>query len=116
MPIHRCARCRAEDISSDAHPTRVLAANDVVPVFVCRGCYRPAELEFRIACESRGIPYAPPSIRESLRRLAFFYRDRLAEWDDERFLIEDDEREREKAPIREALERVERRLSLAVVE
>lgn len=114
--MHRCARCRAEDIQSDAHPTRVLAANDAQSLFVCRDCYRPAELEFRIACEARGIPYAPPGIRESLRRLAFFYQDRLADWDDPRLLIEDDERERGKAPIREALVGVERRLAIEVLD
>ena len=67
VPIARCPRCRAEDISADAHPTRLLQNGQTVPVFVCRNCFRPAELEFQIACEANQIPYRPLAIRESLR-------------------------------------------------
>src|SRR5206468_11319267 len=52
VPIARCPRCRAEDISADAHPTRLLQNGQTMPVFVCRNCFRPAELEFQIACRS----------------------------------------------------------------
>jgi len=74
--IARCPRCRAEDISADAHPTRLLQNGQTVPVFVCRNCFRPSELEFQIACEANQIPYRPLAIRESLRLLRDFYRDR----------------------------------------
>ena len=114
MPLSRCPRCLAVDISADAHPTRVLRGDEIVDVFVCRGCYRAAELEFRIACETRGIPYAPLTIHEGLRRLAFFYRERLDAWDALEGL-EADERESATRPIRAALDDVERRLRIAPV-
>ena len=103
MPIARCPRCRAEDISADAHPTRLLHTGQIVPVFVCRNCFRAAELEFQIACEANGIPYQRLAIRESLRLLRDFYRDR-------RGVSPDDPR------IGEALEDIERRLSIEPVE
>ena len=102
MQIHRCPRCRAEDIAADAHPTRLLRGGEAAPVFVCRTCYRAAELEFRIACETEGLPYERLSIRESLRRLAAFYGDRLAESDD--------------PGTRAALADVERRLAIEPVQ
>jgi len=117
VPIYRCPRCLATDISADAHPTRVLrGAIEVQDVMVCRSCYRAAELEFRIACETSGLPYAPQSIREGLRRLAFFYRDRLAAWSAPELLVDDADRDAATRPIRVALEDVERRLRLAVLE
>lgn len=116
MRIHRCPRCRAQDISTDAHPTRALLGGVVVPAFVCRGCFRAAELEFRIACETNGLVYATTPIRESLRRLAGFYRERLAEWADPGLLLEDHERVAGEAPIRAALADVERRLAIEPVE
>src|SRR5437870_13922390 len=78
VPIARCPRCRAEDISADAHPTRVLQNGQTMPVFVCRNCLRPPELEFQIACEANQLPYRPLPIRESLRPLRDFYRHRRA--------------------------------------
>lgn len=116
MRIHRCPRCRAQDISSDAHPARVLLGGEVVPVFVCRGCFRAAELEFRIACETQGLAYSAVPIRESLRRLAAFYRERLADWADPALLLEDHDRAAGKAPIRAALADVERRLAIEPVD
>ena len=110
MPIYRCARCLAADISADAHPARALRGNDLVDLFVCRECYRPAELAFRIACETSGVPYTPLTRREGLRRLALFYRDRLDAWADPAALLDDAERERATRPIRAALDEVERRL------
>ena len=50
--VTRCPRCRAEDIAADAHPARVLSNGVEVRVFVCRACYRPTELEYRIACDT----------------------------------------------------------------
>jgi hypothetical protein len=100
------------DISSDAHPTRVLRGNDVADVVVCRDCYRAAELEFRIACESSGLPYAPLSIRDGLRRLAFFYRDRLDAWSRDDVLVDEADRDAAVRPIRKALDEVESRLRL----
>jgi hypothetical protein len=114
--IHRCPRCRAQDISGDAHPTRVLLRDEIVPVFVCRGCFRAAELEFRIACETNGLVYAAAPIRDSLRRLAAFYRERLADWADPELLLEGHERTAGEAPIRAALADVERRLAIEPVE
>ena len=102
VPIARCPRCRAEDISADAHPTRLLQNGQTVPVFVCRNCFRPAELEFQIACEANEIPHRPLAIRESLRLLRDFYRDRQA-------ASPDDPR------IAAALADVERRLSIEPV-
>ena len=116
MRIYRCPRCRAEDISADAHPTRLLAGGQTAPVFVCRSCYRAAELEFRIACETQGLPYAPLSIREGLRRLAAFYRERLAEWADGGMLVDDVDRESALRRIRAELEEVDRKLMIAPVE
>jgi len=83
MRITRCPRCRAEDVTADAHPTRLLQNGQVAPVFVCRNCFRAAELEFRIACEANSISYQPLRIRDSLRLLRDFYRQRLAESPDD---------------------------------
>lgn len=116
MLIFRCPRCRAEDISADAHPARVLRDGQAVPFLVCRNCYRPADLEYRIACENAGLPYEPPPIRESLALLRDFYLDRLADWRDPDLLVEDDERERLSAPVRAALAEVDRRLKIAPVD
>ncbi len=85
-------------------------------MFVCRNCYRAAELEFRIACEAQGRPYEPPRMRAALRRLAEFYRARLAEWSDPDPLRQDGDREGHLAPIRAALDDVERRLAIASVD
>ena len=84
-----------------------------VPVLVCRGCYRPAELEYRIACENGGVPYTTLPIREGLALLRDFYLDRLGEWRDPDLLLEDDEREQGAARIRGALEEVDRRARIA---
>ncbi len=113
MRIFRCPRCRAEDISADAHPARLLQRGDVVPYFVCRNCWRAAELEFRVACETNGIPYAPLPVREGLRRLAEFYRERLAEWDDPE--IDEVERFGATSRFRRALEEAERQLAIGEV-
>ncbi len=101
MRIHRCPRCRAEDISADAHPTRVLDNGIERPVCVCRNCFRAAELEFRIASQTAGLGYVPLSIREGLQQLRTFYAARLAEDDDPR--------------VRAALADVERRLAIGAV-
>jgi hypothetical protein len=103
MRITRCPRCFAEDISADAHPARRLVEGRAVPFLVCRGCFRAAELEFRIACEGEGIPYERLSIRESLRLLHDFYRTRLADAPDD-------------ARVQEALADIDRRLSIEPVE
>ncbi len=103
MRIFRCPRCRAEDISADAHPTRVLDNGVERPVFVCRNCYRAAELEFRIASHTADRGYVPLAIRDGLRRLRDFYRERLAE------------RDGDDARVRAALEDVERRLAIDAV-
>jgi hypothetical protein len=71
--------------------------------FVCRECFRPAELEFQISCEGATIAYARLSIRESLRLLRGFYLDRQRE-------SPDDPR------VTEALQEVERRLVIGPVE
>ena len=102
VPIARCLRCRAEDISADAHPTRLLQNGQTVPVFVCRNCFRPAELEFQIACEANQIPYRPLAIRESLRLLRDFYRARHAASPDDPY-------------VAGALADIERRLSIEPV-
>ncbi|HEV2249854.1 MAG TPA: hypothetical protein VGT60_05040 [Candidatus Limnocylindria bacterium] len=115
MRVTRCPRCRAEDIAADAHPARVLANGVETPVFVCRGCYRPAELEFRIACETAGVAYRPLPIRDALRTLRAFYLARLAEVGDPDLLIDDDERRATAAPIRAALADVDRRLAIGPV-
>ena len=116
MRITRCPRCRAEDISADAHPARVMRGTQTGNVMVCRSCYRPAELEYHIACESAGVPYASLPIREGLALLRDFYLDRLAEWRDPDLLLEDEEREQGAARIRAALEDVDRRARIAPVD
>src|SRR5512132_183441 len=108
MRIYRCPRCRAEDISADAHPTRVIDNGIERAVVVCRGCYRAAELEFRIACQAADVGYVPLSIRDGLFQLRDFYQARLAEYDDPDVLMDDVERVAATRRIREALERVER--------
>jgi transcription elongation factor Elf1 len=110
MRIYRCPRCRAEDISADAHPARVLDNGVARPFFVCRNCYRAAELEFRIASQAADVPYAPLGIRDALGLLRDFYRARLADCDD----IDDaSERDAVTREIRDALGGVERRLAIA---
>ncbi len=89
---------------------------EIVPSFVCRNCHRAAELEFRIACEAQGLPYEPLRIREALRRLAPFYRERVDEWSDPAPPPDDADREARLAPIRAALGDVERRLAVASVD
>lgn len=103
MRIVRCPRCLAEDISADAHPSRRLLDQRSAPLFVCRNCFRAAELEFRIASEGAGVPYAPLPIRESLRLLRDFYRERLAASPDD-------------ARVVAALADVERRLAIGPLE
>jgi hypothetical protein len=103
MRITRCPRCLAEDITADAHPSRRLIDGMPVTFFVCRGCFRPAELEFQISCESSNLPHARLPIRESLRLLRGFYQDRQRESPDD-------------ARITAALEEVERRLLIGPVE
>lgn len=115
MRIYRCPRCRAEDISADAHPTRSVQGGEVLPVFVCRNCYRAAELEFRIACETNGLPYAPLPIREGLRRLAAFYRERLRDWEDPELLIDEVDRFAAMERISTALQDVDGRLATGEV-
>lgn len=116
MRVFRCPRCRAEDISADAHPTRVLDDGNERVVFVCRGCYRPAELEYRIACESTEVAYTPLSIRSALRLLRGFYAERLAEYEDPDALMNEADRFAAARRIREALAEVERRLAIAPVD
>jgi hypothetical protein len=101
--ITRCPRCLAEDISADAHPSRRLADGAPAAFFVCRECFRAAELEFQISCEAGNVPYARLPIRESLRLLRGFYQDRHRE-------SPDDER------VTAALQEVERRLLIGPVE
>ena len=115
MRVTRCPRCRAEDISADAHPARILSNGTDVRAFVCRNCYRPTELEYRIACETTGTTYRPLPIRDALRALHEFYLARLAEIDDPDLLMDDDERAVIAAPIRAALAEVDRRLAIAPV-
>ena len=71
--------------------------------FVCRDCFRPAELEFQIASESSNLPYARLPIRESLRLLRGFYQDRHREFPEDR-------------RVTEALQEIERRLLIGPVE
>jgi hypothetical protein len=113
--IYRCPRCRAEDISSDAHPTRVIDNGQLKPILVCRRCYRAAELELRIACEAASISLEPMRIRDGLRLLSDFYLDRLAEADDPDQLLDEDERRAAKAPIQAALDDVRRKLAIQPV-
>jgi hypothetical protein len=116
MRITRCPRCRAEDITADAHPARILSNGVDVHVFVCRSCYRPTELEYRIACETTGVTYRALPIRAALRALHDFYLARLAEIDDDPdVLVEDDARVVAAVPIRAALADVDRRLAIAPV-
>ena len=113
--VTRCPRCRAEDIAADAHPARVLNNGVEVRLHVCRGCYRPTELEYRIACETSGVPYEPLGIRDALLGLRAFYMERLAEWDDPGRLLDADERAALSAPVRAALAEVDRRLAIGPV-
>lgn len=115
MRVTRCPRCRAEDIAADAHPTRVLNGGVETQVFVCRNCYRAAELEFRIACEATGIACRVVPIRDSLRSLRDFYTARLAELADADLLVDDEERSAAGVPIRAALADIERRLAIGPV-
>lgn len=115
MRVTRCPRCRAEDIAADAHPARVLNNGNELRSYVCRNCYRPAELEYRIACEAAGIAYAPLPIRDALRGLRDFYSARLAEWNDPDILMDEPERRAAAAPIRSALADVDRRLAIGPV-
>jgi hypothetical protein len=115
MRVTRCPRCRAEDIAADAHPARILGNGVETRVFVCRSCYRPTELEYRIACDAVGMTYRPQPIRDALHALHDFYVARLAELDDPDRLIEDDARSADALPIRAALADVDRRLAIAPV-
>ena len=115
MRITRCPRCRAQDIAADAHPARILSNGVEVRVFVCRSCYRPTELEYRIACEATGATYRPLPIRDALRELHDFYLERLEEIVDPDVLVEDDARVAAAVPIRAALADVDRRLAIAPV-
>jgi len=99
MRVVRCPRCLAEDISADAHPARRLNGNQTAPYFVCRNCFRAAELEFRIASDGAGIAYAPLPIRDSLRLLRDFYRERVTDAPDD-------------PAVSRALADVERRLAI----
>ena len=101
--ITRCPRCLAEDITADAHPSRRLVDGMPATFFVCRECFRPAELEFQISCEGANIAYARLPIRESLRLLRGFYKDRERESPDD-------------ARLTAALQEVERRLLIGPVE
>jgi len=99
----RCPRCLAEDISADAHPSRRVIDGMPATFFVCRDCFRPAELEFQISAESSNIPYVRLPIRESLRLLRGFYQDRQRE-------------SPEDGRVTAALQEVERRLLIGPVE
>ena len=103
MRITRCPRCLAEDITADAHPSRRIVDSVPATFFVCRECFRAAELEFQISCEGANIPYARLQIRESLRLLRGFYRDRQRESPDD-------------GRLTEALQEIERRLLIGPVE
>jgi hypothetical protein len=115
ISVVRCPRCRAEDISADAHPARVVRDGKPVRVLVCRGCYRATELEYRIACDNAGIPYTPMPIREGLVLLADFYERRVAALDDPDLLLEDETRAAAKQPVQAALDDVRRRLAIEPV-
>ena len=101
--ITRCPRCLAEDITADAHPSRRIVDGMPATFFVCRECFRAAELEFQISCEGADIPYARLPIRESLRLLRGFYQDRQRESPDD-------------GRLTEALQEIERRLLIGPVE
>jgi len=101
--ITRCPRCLAEDITVDAHPSRRLVDGMPATFFVCRECFRAAELEFQISCEGADIPYARLPIRESLRLLRGFYQERQRE-------------SPEDGRLTAALEEIERRLLIGPVE
>ena len=101
--ITRCPRCLAEDITADAHPSRRLVDGMPATLFVCRECFRAAELEFQISCEGADIPYARLPIRESLRLLRGFYQERQRE-------------SPEDGRLTAALEEIERRLLIGPVE
>ena len=116
MRIYRCPRCRAEDISADAHPARILDNGLARPLFVCRNCYRASELEFRIACQSADVPYEPLAIREGLALLRDFYRARITERIEDGSLEDEADITYATAPIRAALIDVERRLAIAPVD
>ena len=103
MRITRCPRCLAEDITADAHPSRRLVDGIPATFFVCRECFRAAELEFQISCEGATVPYARLPIRESLRLLRSFYQDRQRESPDD-------------PQLAAALQEVERRLLIGPVE
>ena len=109
------ARAAARRTSRPTRTPRVLGSGVETERFVCRGSYRPTELEFRIACELTGTPYRPLPIREALRGPRDFYRARLAELDDPDLLIENDERTAYGAPNRAALGRCRARLAIAPV-
>jgi hypothetical protein len=103
MRITRCPRCLAEDITADAHPSRRIVDGAPGAFFVCRECFRAAELEFQISCEAANVAYARLPIRESLRLLRGFYQERQREAPDDGRVIE-------------ALQEVERRLLIGPVE
>ena len=103
MRLTRCPRCLAEDITADAHPSRRLLNGTPATFFVCRECFRAAELEFQISCEGANIPYARLPIRESLRLLRGFYKDRQRESPDDGRVIA-------------ALQEIERRLLIGPVQ
>ena len=103
MRITRCPRCLAEDITADAHPSRRIVDGMPATFFVCRECFRAAELEFQISCEGADIPYARLPIRESLRLLRGFYQERQRE-------------SPEDGRLTAALEEIERRLLIGPVE
>ncbi len=113
--LTRCLRCRAEDVTADAHPARLLLHGETVTALVCRTCFRPADLEYRIACETNGLPYVPLGIRASLTLLRDFYRDRLNVELARDPLMDEDERERDLRPLRDALADTERRLAISAV-
>lgn len=115
MLVARCPRCRAEDISADAHPVRVIRGGRADIVTVCRSCYRAAELEYRLSCDAAGVPYAPLPIRDGLLALADFYERRVAAVDDPDLLLEDGERAVARRPVEAALEDVRRRLAIQPV-
>jgi hypothetical protein len=115
MRVTRCPRCRAEDIAADAHPARVLNNGVETRSYVCRNCYRPTELEYRIACDTADVAYRALPIRDTLRGLREFYIARLAEWDDPNVLIDEPDRVGATAPIRAALADIDRRLAIVAL-